>query len=216
MNQTGRMPQIDVHGIFDRFAHLYDTEWVQRALYAALQDAAMAELRAWRPASVLDVACGTGIFADRLERQLAPGAVTGCDLSAGMLAQAVQRSRAVCWVRGDSAALPFQPGAFDAVACTMAFHFFDQTAAWAEFHRVLAPGGHAAVGMIHPRTQIGSDRFSRLSTAGSKTPVRFPTAEVMRHMALEAGFEAVDQSVVDWRFGRVAPLLLTVGRAVAA
>jgi ubiquinone/menaquinone biosynthesis C-methylase UbiE len=216
MNQTGGMPQIDVHRIFDRFAHLYDTDWIQRALYTALQDRALAELRGWRPASVLDVGCGTGIFADRLDRQVAPGGVAGVDLSAGMLAQAAQRSRTVRWVRGDSAALPFRSGAFDAVTCTMAFHFFDQTAAWAAFQRVLAPGGHAAVGMIHPRTQIGSDRFSRLSTAGSKTPVRFPTADVMRHMASEAGFETVDQAVVEWRFRAVAPLLLTIGRKASS
>jgi ubiquinone/menaquinone biosynthesis C-methylase UbiE len=206
------MAQIDVRRVFDRFAHLYDTEWVQRALYTALQDRAMAELQAWRPVSVLDVGCGTGIFADRLDRELAPGGVTGCDLSAGMLAQAARRSRTVRWVRGDSAALPFRSGGFAAVACTMAFHFFDQPAAWREFHRVLAPGGHAAVGMIHPRTETGSDRFSRLSTGASKTPVRFPTAAAMRRMAADAGFEVVDQPLVDWRFRRVTPLLLTVGR----
>jgi ubiquinone/menaquinone biosynthesis C-methylase UbiE len=207
------MPDIDVPRIFDRVAHLYDTAWVQRALYAAVQDRALAELRAWQPGTVLDVGCGTGIFADRLDHDLAPGGVAGCDLSAGMLAEAAARSRRVAWVRGDSARLPFRPGAFHAVVCTQAFHFFDQPQAWAEFHRVLAPGGHALVGMVHPRTAIGSDRFSRLFSAGSKTKVTFPTATEMRHLATAAGLEVIAQPRIEWRFRRMMPLVLTIARA---
>ena len=207
------MPDLDVPRIFDRFAHLYDTGWLQRALYAAVQDQALTELRAWNPGSVLDVGCGTGIFADRLERRLTPGGVAGCDLSAGMLAEAAARSRRVAWVRGDSARLPFRPGAFDAVVCTQAFHFFDQPQAWAEFRRVLAPGGHAVVGMMNPRTAIGSDRFSRLSSVGLKTEVTFPTSTDMRRLATAAGFDVIAQPPVEWRFRRILPLVLTIARA---
>ena len=213
MDQTVRMPDVGVERIFDRVAHLYDTGWVQRALYTALQDRALTELRPWHPGSVLDVGCGTGIFADRVDRELAPGGATGCDLSAGMLAEAAVRSPRVRWVRGDSARLPFRPGAFDAVVCTQAFHFFDQPQAWAEFHRIVSPGGHALVGMIHPRTAIGSSRFSRLASAAMKTKVTFPTAAEMRRLATTAGFRVMAQYRIEWRFRRVAPLVLTVGRA---
>ena len=212
MDQTVRMPDVDVQGIFDRVAHLYDTGWLQRALYTALQERALAELRACRPSTVGDVGCGTGIFATRLDRELAPGGIVGCDLSAGMLAEAAGRSRRVAWVRGDSARLPLGPGGLDAVVCTQAFHFFDQPAVWREFRRVLAPGGHALVGMIHPRTAVGSRRFSRLSSAASKTPVTFPTKAEMRRMAGDAGFEVLAQHEVKWRFRHVVPLILTVGR----
>lgn len=202
-----------MHRIFDRVAHLYDTGWLQRALYAAVQDRAGRELRAFRPRSILDVGCGTGIFASRLEQELAPGGLVGCDLSAGMLAEAAARSRGVGWVRGDSGRLPFRKRSFDAVVCTQAFHFFDQPAAWREFLRVLAPGGHALVGMIHPRTEIGSRRFSRLSSNVSKAAVSLPTRPEMRRLATDAGFEVVGQHEVDWRFRRIVPLVLTVGRA---
>ncbi len=111
------MPDLDVRRIFDRVAHLYDTGWLQRALYVALQDRALAELRTLQPRSVLDVGCGTGIFADRLARELTPAAVAGCDLSAGMLAQAAARGRRVGRVGGDSARLPLRGGAVDAVVC---------------------------------------------------------------------------------------------------
>lgn len=207
------MPAIDVHALFDRVAHLYDTGWLQRALYLAVQDRALAELRALEPRSVVDVGCGTGIFAERLARELVPSAVAGCDLSAGMLSQAAARTRAVGWVRGDSARLPVRPGAVDAVVCTQAFHFFDQPAAWAEFRRVLRPGGHAMVGMINPKTAEGSRRFARLGARTSTTPVSFPTAPELRRLATDAGFEVTAQIDVGWRFRRLAPLILTVGRA---
>ena len=210
------MAKLDVHAIFDRVAHLYDTGWLQRALYLALQERALAELRTLRPQSVVDVGCGTGIFADRLSLALAPAAVAGCDLSAGMLAQAAARTRRVGWVRGDSARLPFRPGALDAVVCTQAFHFFDQPAAWAEFRRVLVPGGHAMVGMINPKTAEGSRRFARLGARTATTPVSFPTAPELRRLATGAGFEVTAQIAVEWRFRRFAPLVLTVGRAPGA
>ena len=211
------MPDLDVHRIFDRVAHLYDTGWLQRAFYVAVQERALLELRALRPGSVLDVGCGTGIFAARLERELAPaGGVAGCDLSAGMLAEAAGRSRRVGWVRGDSAHIPLRNGAVDAVVCTQAFHFFDQPAAWAEFRRVLAPGGHAMVGMVNPATATGSRRFTRLATATSKTRMAWPTRSEMRRLAIDVGFEVTDQHEVDWRFKRIVPLVLTVGRAPSA
>jgi ubiquinone/menaquinone biosynthesis C-methylase UbiE len=207
------MPELDVHRIFDRVAHLYDTGWLQRALYVALQDRALAELRARQPGSVLDVGCGTGIFAARLQRELGRTAVAGCDISAGMLAEAAGRSRAVGWVRGDSARLPVRTAGVDAVVSTQAFHFFDQPAAWAEFRRVLAPGGHALVGMVNPTTPAGSRRLSRLATRVAKTRMNWPTGAEIHRLASDAGFEVTAQHHVPWRFERVAPLILTVGRA---
>jgi ubiquinone/menaquinone biosynthesis C-methylase UbiE len=210
------MTDVDVHRIFDRVARLYDTGWLQRALYVAVQDRALAELRAVRPGSVLDVGCGTGIFAARLDREFVPGGVAGCDLSGGMLAEAAARSRRVGWVRGDSGRLPVRTGAVDAIVCTQAFHFFDQPAAWSEFRRVLAPGGHALVGMINPRTAVGSRRFTRLTTATAKTRVNWPTGPDMRRMAVAAGFDVIAQQAVDWRFQTIVPLVLTIGRVPPA
>jgi ubiquinone/menaquinone biosynthesis C-methylase UbiE len=207
------MPELDVHRIFDRVASVYDTGWLQRALYVALQEQALAELRAHQPGSVLDVGCGTGIFAARLERDLEGVAVAGCDISAGMLAEAAGRSRTVGWVRGDSARLPVRTAGVDAVVSTQAFHFFDQPAAWAEFHRVLTPGGHALVGMINPKTPAGSRRLSRLATRAAKTRMNWPTGAEIRRLATDAGFEVTAQHEVAWRFERIAPLMLTVGRA---
>ena len=206
------MPDLTVHRVFDRVAHLYDKGWLQRLLYTAVQERVLDELRVAHPGSILDVGCGTGIFASRLEQELAPGGVVGCDLSAGMLTEAAARSRRVGWVRGDSARMPLRDGAFDAVVCTQAFHFFDHPAAWAEFHRVLAPGGLALVGMMNPRTGAGSRRMTQVFTKLSKTAVTTPTRPEMERLATEAGLEVIGQHAVDYTFRHAMPVVVTVAR----
>ncbi|HYT39655.1 MAG TPA: SAM-dependent methyltransferase, partial [Acidimicrobiia bacterium] len=96
------------------------------------------------------------------------------------------------------------------------FHFFDQPAAWAEFRRVLAPGGRALVGMINPRSAAGSRRLTQLTQGVSKTPTDWPTGPEIRRLAVDAGFEVTGQPEVAWRFHWIVPLVLTVGRAPAA
>ena len=98
-----------------------------------------------------DIACSTGILAAQIVSELHPDEVYGVDMSGGMLAQARMRSSEVQWRRGPAEHLPFEDGALDAVVTTSAFHFFDQPAALREFHRVLAPGGLAAVATLSPR-----------------------------------------------------------------
>jgi ubiquinone/menaquinone biosynthesis C-methylase UbiE len=100
---------------------------------------------------LLDVACGTGIVA----RKVAPlvgeqGTVVGVDISPNMLD--VARSTAagsglqIEWRQGAAEALPFPDGEFDLVVCQFALMFFeDRNAALAEMHRVLKPGGRAAL-----------------------------------------------------------------------
>ncbi|MGA9489842.1 MAG: methyltransferase domain-containing protein, partial [Mycobacterium sp.] len=136
-------------------------------------------------ARVVDIACGTGILADRIQRELHPARVYGVDMSEGMLNQARSRSTKVQWLRGPAEQLPFDDGALDAVVTTSAFHFFDQPAALREFHRVLAPGGLAAVSTMSARQQLLPG--SRLAPAHSPTPAE------MRRLFEGAGFTIVEQ-----------------------
>ncbi|WP_084112685.1 class I SAM-dependent methyltransferase [Belnapia moabensis] len=91
---------------------------------------------------MLDVAIGTGLVAREGVRILGrPEAVTGIDLSAGMLAEA-RRSLAIPLIRGRAEALPFADASFDFLSMGYALrHVPDLVTAFAEYRRVLRPGG---------------------------------------------------------------------------
>jgi hypothetical protein len=69
-------------------APAYDLGFLQRWVYRPAQDEVIAQLNAQGSRRIADIACGTGILADRIERELHPDDVYGVDMSEGMLAQA--------------------------------------------------------------------------------------------------------------------------------
>jgi ubiquinone/menaquinone biosynthesis C-methylase UbiE len=170
-------------------APAYDQACLQRWVYRPAQDEAIAQLRAHGSRRVADIACGTGILADRIQRELGPDEVYGVDMSDGMLAQARQRSSEVRWMKGPAEQLPFEDGFLDAIVTTSAFHFFDQPAALREFHRVLAPGGLAAVATISPRQVLPL----QLLSANLMNPAHNPSPADMRALFTDAGFILDDQ-----------------------
>jgi ubiquinone/menaquinone biosynthesis C-methylase UbiE len=170
-------------------APLYDQRFLQRWAYRPAQDEMIELLKADGSRRVADIACGTGILADRIQRELHPEEVYGVDVSDGMLAQAKQRSSKVRWLKGPAEQLPFDDCALDAVVTTSAFHFFDQPAALREFHRVLAPGGFAAVATISPRQALPLPWL----TANRLNPSHNPSPSAMRTLFENAGFEFSDQ-----------------------
>ncbi|MGH3726035.1 MAG: class I SAM-dependent methyltransferase [Mycobacterium sp.] len=175
-----------------RAAKAYDWAPLQQWVYRPAQDEMIALLRLHGSQRVVDIACGTGILASRIQDELAPEQVYGVDMSEGMLAQAKARSPQVNWRFGPAEQLPFEDGALDAVISTSAFHFFDQPAALAEFHRVLAPGGFAAVTTFTPdRTSPLLRRF-----LGDRVPASMPTKTEMRQMFETAGFDIAVQRPV--------------------
>src|ERR1700733_9724311 len=190
-------------------APVYDQPFLQQWVYRPPHDEVIARLRDHQSRKIADVACGTGILSDRIERELQPEAIYGVDMSDGMLAQARARSDQVQWLRGPAEQLPFDDGALDAVVTTSAFHFFDQPAALAEFHRVLAPGGLAAVATISPPSPLplGWLPDSRFNPSHNAAPAE------MREMFEAAGFTIGEQHRVNrpiWT--KLVPDLITVGR----
>jgi ubiquinone/menaquinone biosynthesis C-methylase UbiE len=167
-------------------APAYNLPFLQQWVYRPAHDEVVAQLRDHQSARVADVACGTGILADRIEHDLHPAAVYGVDMSEGMLNQARSRSSVVQWRRGPAEQLPFDDGALDAVVTTSAFHFFDQPAALREFHRVLSPGGLVAVSTMSARQPL-LPAASRLKLAHN------PTTAEMRRLFEGAGFIIIEQ-----------------------
>jgi ubiquinone/menaquinone biosynthesis C-methylase UbiE len=170
-------------------APLYDLPFLQNWVYRPAQNEVIAALKHSGARQVADIACGTGILADRISREIRPDNIYGVDMSDGMLAQARARSSEVHWRKGPAEHLPFEDGALDAVVTTSAFHFFDQPAALREFHRVLAPGGLAAVATLSPRQPLPLHRL----TANRLNPSHNPSPEEMRRLFERAGFRVSDQ-----------------------
>jgi SAM-dependent methyltransferase len=186
---TQAPPRRGFNDLITRFwgvaAPAYNLPILQEWVYRPAHDEVVAQLRDHQSARVADIACGTGILADRIQRDLHPAAVYGVDMSEGMLKQAQSRSSEVDWRRGPAEQLPFDDDALDAVVTTSAFHFFDQPAALREFHRVLAPEGLVAVSTMSARQQF---------LPGSlKTPAHNPTPAEMRRLFEGAGFTIVEQ-----------------------
>ena len=170
-------------------APVYDLQLLQHWVYRPAQDEMLLELKTAGSRRIADIACGTGILADRVERELDPDEVYGVDMSEGMLAQAQARSSRVQWLRAPAEQLPFDDGALDAVVTTSAFHFFDQPAALREFHRVLAPGRLAAVATISPSRPLPLPRLS-----GNRfNPAHNPSRSEMRALFEDAGFTVSEQ-----------------------
>ncbi len=169
-------------------APAYDLPFLQQWVYRPPHDEVIAQLRAHGARKIADIACGTGILSDRIERELHPDEIYGVDMSDGMLSQARARSDRVRWMRGPAEQLPFDDGALDAVVTTSAFHFFDQPAALREFHRVLASGGLVVVAAL-------SARQSLLQTAAANKwkPQHNASPAEMRTMFENAGFTIADQ-----------------------
>jgi ubiquinone/menaquinone biosynthesis C-methylase UbiE len=188
-------------------APAYDLPFLQQWVYRPPHDEVIAQLCTHGSRKIADIACGTGILSDRIERELHPDEIYGVDMSDGMLNQARARSDRVRWLRGPAEQLPFDDGALDAVVTTSAFHFFDQPAALREFHRVLASGGLVAVSALSTRRS----QLQAPSTHSWKPQHNASPAEV-REFFEGAGFVINDQHRIPrpvWT--RIVSDLITVG-----
>ena len=132
--------------LFDRIATTYDT--VNRILSFGIDSLWRRRVVHRLPqGNVLDLACGTGELALAIARKEGVR-VTGLDLSEGMLEVARRRTegQSITLIHGDAQQLPLPDGSFDAT--TIAFgirNVPDVSAALAEMHRVLRPGGRTFI-----------------------------------------------------------------------
>lgn len=143
-----------VEQMFDSIAPAYD--FMNRAMTLGID-------RWWRRSAVkrvkrhladksspqlLDVATGTGDFAIQLHKQIAGSAITGIDLSNGMLDVARQKvtdrhlEQSITFAQADCLALPFGDEQFDAVTVAFGVRNFEHIdLGYREMRRVLRPGG---------------------------------------------------------------------------
>lgn len=112
---------------------------------------------------VVDVGCGPGVAVAAAAARARHGTVAGVDGSAEMVRQARRRNRAaigrgrVSIHHADAARLPFADAHFTKAATVNSLQFWPAPAAGLQdLHRVLAPGGRAAVVLMARTDDAGS------------------------------------------------------------
>lgn len=187
---------------FGRWSESYDRCVLQWLLFGPSHRALIKRIQAvagGKPTTLLDIGCGTGLFASRLREALPSSRVFGVDLVADMLAQGAPRWRhhadAVFPVQGDSERLPFATGSFDFVTCANSFHHYpDQERAVAEMHRVLKPGGRLLLLDGYRDAPWGWFIYDVCVTFREGN-VHHASSRRFRELLGRAGFQAVAQKV---------------------
>ena len=158
--QTEQERQAYLRQIFDNTAADYDRIESLLALGTGSRYRREALMRAGLKAGmkVLDVGVGTGLLAAQACRLVGnPALVTGVDPSPGMMA-ASKLPKSMVLLEGRAETLPFPDNHFDFLSMGYALrHISDLGVAFAEFERVLKPGGRLCLLEI---TQAQS-RFGR-------------------------------------------------------
>ena len=138
----------DVAQDYDRLAPNYDQAWLVHLQKTTRR--LLASLPADLPGgSILDLGCGTGIASLRLAERFPDRAVSACDLSAGMIAEARSRpgADAVSWhvadIQSFLASLPAGSAALAVAAWSAGYGDFRRICR--DVRRILAPGGAFAL-----------------------------------------------------------------------
>lgn len=175
--ETRSVSVIEGHSLW---AKTYDL--TPNALLALEERALNSLLPALHGKFVIDVACGTGRWLDKLKAGGASECV-GVDLSVEMLSQASQKPHLNgSLIRGDACALPIRSRVADVVLCSFAVGYIDDLRAFAgELSRVSRPHGLVVVSDFHPanhsrgwrRTfRLGSEVYEIRSFARPTTQIR--------------------------------------------
>ncbi len=136
-----------VQNLFGSIAHRYDFANIllSGGMDRVWRRQLVAQVRKWKPKSILDLATGSGDVALALEVVCPEARVIGADFCVPMLAQA-RRKGLNPVVAADGMALPFASESFDTV--TIAFGLRNMASypdALREIARVVQPGGHLLV-----------------------------------------------------------------------
>jgi SAM-dependent methyltransferase len=182
-------------GTFERSSERYDPPfWAAAAV--------------GRDSRVLDVGCGTGRTTRDAARIATGGSALGVDLSAAMLR--VARDSAlregltnVSFEQADAQIHPFAARSFDvALAHSSAMFFADKTAAFANLHRALRPGGRLVLlvwqplpaneWMVEIGTALRAGRDLPVPPADAPQPFSLGDPGLARERLAAAGFQDVD------------------------
>ena len=160
-DNVSTLDKAQVRQAFDRAARSYDE-------YAVLQyDIAERVLERLdviqtKISTVLDVGCGTGYCTRALSKRYPRAKIIGADLAPAMVNAAESQQgwrRRARYLVGDAEALPVASNSIDLVFSNLAIQWCEPDKAFAEFARVLRPGG------VLMFTTFGPDTLKELRAA---------------------------------------------------
>lgn len=153
-----------------RIVDIYEGKWWRDSgLFAWLTGTTLAEeisriLHITGPGqtdTILDLACGTGLYARAFALGGTGRTVFGLDASWPMLKYATDKARRmgiknVRFMHGDAHNLPFADGSLDIAICCGALHLFpDVKRVLGELHRAIKPGGRLAIATAWKSDDLG-------------------------------------------------------------
>ena len=186
-----------------RVVNIYESKWWRDcSLFPWLTGLTLAEemaliRRITKPGdrdTILDLACGPGIYARAFAQDGSGRNVFGLDVSWPMLHYAVNKARQmgiknVRFLHGDAHNLPFADGSLDVANCCGALHLFsDVRHVLGELHRVLKPGGRFSVAAAWKNERLWS-RF-KAYTDKRLWGIHYFSKEELAGLLEEAGFDS--------------------------
>jgi ubiquinone/menaquinone biosynthesis C-methylase UbiE len=175
---------------FDRVAKIYNTPIFQ-FYYFFVHRSCINFLKNYLKdnSSVLDVACGTGIFLKKLSKEKRGLQLFGIDNSEKMVSIARRRSDITNFKVANAEKIPFEDNSFDLITIIDAFYYFqNQKAAIKECSRTLKPNNYLFIFYpaldILPRCILTQMKFvSRLFFFNLEEYSAFPKLKELEKMA---------------------------------
>jgi demethylmenaquinone methyltransferase / 2-methoxy-6-polyprenyl-1,4-benzoquinol methylase len=142
-----------VQKMFDGIAHRYDflNHFLSFGVDHSWRKNAIRKLQPFKPATILDVATGTGDLAIAALK-IAPQKVIGVDISQSMIDVGIEKienaklTNYVNFALADAENLPFPDESFDAATCAFGVRNFENPLiGLSEIHRVLKPAGKIVI-----------------------------------------------------------------------
>ena len=183
-------PLVPVAEGYERWASVYDD--TPNPLLAREERYLLPMLPDLHKKSILDSACGTGRWLERLIA-LGSGYGVGIDSSMAMLRVAGMKKAAserLRLVRASCENLPFSTAAFDIAICSFAIgHIADLTCMARELARVTRPDADVFVSDLHPEAYTRGWRVGfRLGTIAVQIETRYRSAGDIIHAFCSNGF----------------------------
>lgn len=143
-----------VAAMFDGIAARYDflNHFLSMGIDKGWRKKAIKEIMAINPTKILDVATGTGDLAIAAAKTIPAATIMGVDISEGMLDVGRKKisdlglAQTISMQSGDSEALPFDDGVYDAVMCAYGVRNFEHLeAGLRDMNRVMRKGGKIVI-----------------------------------------------------------------------